>query len=165
MTAANFLNKIIYADNAATTKIDDDALNLMTELQKKYFANPSSSYKISRPLKKFLTESREKIAACINASPEEIYFTSGGTESNNWAIKNFVLANLDEKTDIITSEIEHKSVLNSCLAMKKFCGCRITKLPVDSAGIVNISDLENKLGNRRQIISLSHHTELTQQEF
>ena len=52
MTAANFLNKIIYADNAATTKIDDDALNLMTELQKKYFANPSSSYKISRPLKK-----------------------------------------------------------------------------------------------------------------
>lgn len=74
MKIANSLDKIIYADNAATTKIDDEALNLMIDLQRKYFANPSSNYKISRPLKKILDESREKIAACINAEPHEIFF-------------------------------------------------------------------------------------------
>ena len=154
MTDANFLNKIIYADNAATTKMDEDALNLMIELQRKYFGNPSSSYKISRPLKKILNESREKIATCINADPSEIYFTSGGTESNNWAIKNFVLAHLNEKPNIITSPIEHKSVLNSCLAMKLFCGCKITKLPVDKSGLINPDDFEKKITRRAQIISI-----------
>ena len=96
MTAANSLNKIIYADNVATTKIDDDALALMTDLQKNFFANPSAAYRLSRPLKKILRESREKIAACINAEPKEIIFTSGGTESDNWAIKSAVLAHLNE---------------------------------------------------------------------
>ena len=145
---------MIYADNAATTKIDEDALNLMIELQKKYFANPSSSYKISRPLKKILQESREKIAACINAEPEEIYFTSGGTESNNWAIKNFILASLNEKPSIITSSIEHKSVLNSCIAMKKFFGTKIIKLPVNNFGEVNPDDLRKKITKRMQMISI-----------
>lgn len=154
MTAANSLNKIIYADNSATTKIDDDALNLMIELQKKYFANPSSSYKISRPLKKILNESREKIAECIGADFEEIYFTSGGTESNNWAIKNFILTYLNEKPNIIISDIEHKSVINSCLAMKKFFGTKIIKLPVNNFGEVNPDDLQRKLINHRQIISI-----------
>ena len=68
MTAANSLNKIIYADNAATTKLDENASCLMFELQKNFFANPSSAYKISRPLKKILQESREKIEKCINAA-------------------------------------------------------------------------------------------------
>lgn len=154
MTVANSLNKMIYADNAATTKMDEEAFNLMMELQKKYFANPSSSYKIARPLKKILNESREKIAACINAEPNEIIFTSGGTESNNWAIKNFILANLNEHPNIITSAIEHKSVLNSCLAMKKYCGCRIIKLPVDATGMVSYSELEKKLNRKMQLISI-----------
>lgn len=116
---ANFLNKIIYADNAATTKIDEDALNLMIELQK-FFANPSSAYKISSSLKKILRESREKIAAYINAEPQEIFFTSSGTESDNWAIKSNVLASLNDCPNIITSAIEHKAILNSCAAMEKF---------------------------------------------
>lgn len=145
---------MIYADNAATTQIDEDALNLMIELQKKYFANPSSSYKISRPLKKILSESREKIAACINAEPSEIFFTSGGTESNNQAIKNFVFSRLNEKPSIITSAIEHKSVLNSCLAMKNFFGTKIIKLPVNDFGEVNFDDLRKKIAKRRQIISI-----------
>lgn len=145
---------MIYADNAATTQIDEDALNLMIELQKKYFANPSSSYKISRPLKKILNESREKIAACINAEPSEIFFTSGGTESNNHAIKNFVFAYLNEKPSIITSAIEHKSVLNSCLAMKNFFGTKIIKLPVNNFGEVSFDNLRKKITKRRQIISI-----------
>lgn len=145
---------MIYADNAATTQIDEDALNLMIELQKKYFANPSSSYKISRPLKKILNESREKIAACINAEPSEIFFTSGGTESNNWAIKNFILACLYDNPSVITSAIEHKSILNSCLAMKNYCGTRIIKLQVNNFGEVSIDDLRKKISKRPQIISI-----------
>ena len=145
---------MIYVDNAATTQIDEDVLNLMTELQKKYFANPSSGYKISRPLKKILNDSREKIAACLNAEPGEIFFTSGGTESNNWAIKNFILANLNEKPNIIISSIEHKSILNSCLAMKNFFGTKIIKLPVNNFGEVSFDDLRKKITKRRQIISI-----------
>ena len=153
MTAANFSSKIIYADNAATTKIDDDALALMFDLQKNFFANPSSSYKISRPLKKILRESREKIAACINAEPHEIFFTSGGTESNNWAIKSSVLENLRTQPNLITSAVEHKAVLNSCAAMKNL-GCSVTILPVDNFGSVNPADLLKKISPQTKIISV-----------
>ena len=153
MTAANSLNKIIYADNAATTKIDDDALALMTDLQKNFFANPSAAYRLSRPLKKILRESREKIAACINAEPKEIIFTSGGTESDNWAIKSAVLAHLNECPNIITSAIEHKAILNSCAAMENL-GCSVTKLPVDKFGTVNPNDLQKKILPQTKIVSV-----------
>ncbi|MBQ6297499.1 MAG: cysteine desulfurase [Selenomonadaceae bacterium] len=153
MTVANSLNKIIYVDNAATTKIDDDALALMIDLQKNFFANPSSAYKLSRPLKKILRESREKIAACINAEPQEIFFTSGGTESDNWAIKSSVLACLNERPNIITSAIEHKAILNSCAAMKNL-GCTVTKIPVDKSGAVNPVNLQEKISQRTKIISI-----------
>ena len=153
MTAANSLNKIIYADNAATTKIDDDALALMFDLQKNFFANPSAAYKLSRPLKKILRESREKIAACINAEPQEIIFTSGGTESDNWAIKSATLSYLNENPNIITSAVEHKAILNSCAAMENL-GCSVTKLPVDKTGAVNPADLQRKILPQTKIISV-----------
>lgn len=153
MTVASSSDKIIYADNAATTKIDKDALALMIDLQRNFFANPSSAYKLARPLKKILRESREKIAACINAEPHEIFFTSGGTESDNWAIKSSVLANLSERPNIITSAIEHKAILNSCAAMKNL-GCTVTKLPVDKFGVVNPADLQKKISRRTKIISV-----------
>ena len=153
MKVANSLNKIIYADNAATTKIDDDALTLMFDLQKNFFANPSAAYKISRPLKKILHESREKIAFCINAEPQEIFFTSGGTESDNWAIKSVALAHLIEHPNIITSAVEHKAVLNSCAAMENF-GCSVTKLLVDRFGVVNPAELKEKILPQTKIISV-----------
>ncbi|MBQ7629034.1 MAG: cysteine desulfurase [Selenomonadaceae bacterium] len=153
MTVANSSNKIIYADNAATTKIDDDALALMIDLQKNLFANPSAAYKLSRSLKKILRESREKIAACINAEPQEIIFTSGGTESDNWAIKSAVLTHLSERPNIITSAIEHKAILNSCAAMENL-GCSVTKLPVDKTGTVNPADLQKKILPQTKIISV-----------
>ena len=146
-------DKFIYADNAATTRIDDDALNLMIDLQKNFFANPSSAYKLSRPLKKILRESREKIAACINAAPHEIIFTSGGTESNNHAIKSSVLAHLHERPNIITSAVEHKAILNSCVAMENL-GCSATTLPVDKFGSVNPVDLQEKILPQTKIISV-----------
>ena len=153
MTVANSLNKIIYVDNAATTKIDDDALALMFALQKNFFANPSAAYKLSRPLKKILKESREKIASCINAEPQEIIFTSGGTESDNWAIKSAVLAHLSERPNIITSAVEHKAILNSCAAMENL-GCSVTKLPVDKIGVVNPADLQKRILPQTKIISV-----------
>lgn len=153
MAAANFSSEIIYADNAATTKPDAEALALMFELQEKFFANPSSAYKLSRPLKKILQESRERIAACINAKPQEIFFTSGGTESDNWAIKSSVLASLPERPNIITSAVEHKAILNSCSAMKNL-GCTVTKLPVDKFGAVNPENLREKILPQTKIVSV-----------
>ncbi len=153
MTVASSSSRIIYADNAATTKLDDEALALMFDLQKNFFANPSAAYKLSRPLKKILREAREKIAACINAAPHEIIFTSGGTESDNWAIKSSVLANLSERPNIITSAIEHKAVLNSCAAMANL-GCSVTILPVDNAGAVKPVDLQEKILPQTKIISV-----------
>ena len=153
MTAANFSSEVIYADNAATTQIDDEALALMCDLQRNFFANPSSAYRLARPLRKILQESREKIAACINAEPHEIFFTSGGTESDNWAIKSVALANLSDRPHIITSAIEHKAILNSCAAMKNL-GCRVTTLPVDKFGAVNPVDLQENISPRTKIISV-----------
>lgn len=153
MTVVNSSNKIIYIDNAATTRLDEDALALMIDLQKNFFANPSSAYKLSRPLKKILRESREKIATCINAEPQEIIFTSGGTESDNWAIKSVALTHLNEHPNIITSTIEHKAILNSCSAMKNL-GCTVTKLLVDKTGLVNPADLEEKILPQTKIISV-----------
>lgn len=153
MTVASSFNKIIYLDNAATTPIDEDALNLMFDLQKNFYANPSSAYKLSRPLKKILRESREKIAACINAEPHEIFFTSGGSESDNWAIKSAVLENLSDRPHIITSAVEHKAILNSCNTMKNL-GCTVTELPVDRFGAVNPIDLKKNILPPTQIISV-----------
>ena len=154
MTVASCSSEI-YADNAATTRIDAEALALMIELQKKFFANPSAIYKLARPLKKILRESREKIAACINAEPHEIFFTSGGTESDNWAIKSVAVANLSERPNIITSAVEHKAILNSCAAMENF-GCTVTRLPVDKFGAVNPVDLHEKILPSTKIISVMH---------
>ena len=153
MKVANFLNETIYADNAATTPIDDEVLNLMFDLQKKYFANPSSSYKISREVKKILSQSREIIAECINAKPQEIYFTSGGTESDNTAIKSVMLENLSARPNLITSAIEHKAILNSAIAMKNL-GCTVTKLSVDKFGAVNVDELQKKIRKNTKLISV-----------
>ena len=153
MTVANFSSDLIYADNAATAAPDADALTLMIELQKNFFANPSSAYKISRPLKKILRQSREKIAACINAAPNEIIFTSGGTESDNHAIKSVVLEHLSERPNIVTSAVEHKAILNSCGAMKNL-GCTVTKLPVDECGAVAPLELQKNIQPQTAIISI-----------
>lgn len=153
MAVANFSSEMIYADNAATTRLDEESLALMIELQRKFFANPSSEYKLARPLKEILKESRARIAACINAEPQEIFFTSGGTESDNWAIKSCVLENLRGRPNIITSAIEHKAILNSCAAMKKL-GCSVTKLGVDGRGAVSVEELRRKIRPNTKIISV-----------
>lgn len=106
------MKRFIYADNAATTKLSSSALDAMLPWLQSDFANPSQPYSFSRAAKAAIKESRQIIADCIGASNDEIFFTSGGTESDNWAIKGSTISHT-----IITSEIEHHAVLNSCKAM------------------------------------------------
>lgn len=120
---------MVYADNAATTKLDKDALAAMLPWLQDEYGNASQPYSFARKPKKALTDARATIAACIGAEPEEIYFTSGGTESDNWAIKGLIEPN--DKHQTITSQIEHHAVLNACgdvIESKtvhdfKFCSC------------------------------------------
>ncbi len=123
----------IYADNAATTKLDIDAFEAMKPFLLEDYGNASQPYAFARKPKEALTEARTMIANCIGAYPEEIYFTSGGTESDNWAIKCF--GNQNDVHNIYTSAIEHHAVLNACE--------NATRLPVNSKGIVLPEVLES----------------------
>ena len=128
--------KFVYADNAATTKLDSEALKEMLPYLTEDYSNPSQPYSFSRNSKKALQKARTDIAECINAEPEEIYFTSGGSESDNWAIKGAALSS--EKQRIITSEVEHHAVLKSCEFLKEF-DYTVNYLPVSKNGVVSLS--------------------------
>ena len=112
---------IKYFDNAATTALDKDILDKMMEYFTDRYFNPSSIYTPSISVHKDVEESRKRVADAINAKAEEIYFTSGGSESDNLAIKGFAYANRKKGKHIITSCIEHPAILNSCTSFKKFC--------------------------------------------
>lgn len=135
------MKKLIYADNAATTKLNIKAFEAMKQFLIDDFSNPSQPYSFSRESKRVLKESRKIIADCIGADPEEIYFTSGGTESDNWAIKCFGLAS--DAKQIFTSEIEHHAILNACESLKTTA--EINYLKVDKQGLVSSSELEEAL--------------------
>lgn len=112
------MKQYIYADNAATTQMDPDALNTMMCYLSSEYGNVSQPYSFSRQPKKAIQEARNIIASCIGAFPEEIFFTSGGTESDNWVIKGFALSDANKST-IITSAFEHHAVLRLCLAVER----------------------------------------------
>ena len=143
---------MIYADNAATTKLDIDAFEAMKPYLLSEYGNASQLYSFARNPKRALREARATIAKCINAEPEEIFFTSGGTESDNWAIKGVALAD-DEKHAIITSHIEHHAVLRSCEAVEKF-GYPVTYLPVTNDGIVTTEILESLITPAACLVSV-----------
>lgn len=134
-------NKRIYLDNAATTKVDDDILNEITKYFNVEYANPSSIYKESRTVQNAIYKARSSIAKLINASDDEIYFTSGGTESDNWAIQ---CVQNENKKHIITSKIEHHAILNTCKYMKE-SGLNVTYLDVDKSGFINPQTLEENI--------------------
>lgn len=146
------MKKIIYADNAATTPLSPIAFEAMKPFLLSYFGNPSQPYSLSRPCKLALKKAREDIAEYIHADPNEIYFTSGGTESDNWAIKGSVLLNGNRGT-IITSSIEHHAVLCSCRAMESH-GHSVTYLPVSQDGTVNLQNLQSALNSKTGLVSI-----------
>lgn len=143
---------MIYADNAATTKLDTDALETAMPFFTGEYGNASQPYFFAKPAKKAISEARETIAACIGAEPDEIYFTSGGTESNNWAIKSSVFPNTKIRT-IITSKIEHHAVLNTCAAIESL-GYPVTYLPVMDDGIVQPEKLSQYITDSTGLVSV-----------
>ena len=125
---------MLYADNAATTKLDEDAFEVMKPFLLDYYGNASQPYSFSRECRKALKDARNTIADCIGALPEEIFFTSGGSESNNCAIKGIAFYNGKSKA-IVTSQIEHHSILNSCKMIESL-GYPVAYVGVDEKGVI-----------------------------
>ena len=144
---------MIYFDNAATTKIYDDALTSYVQVSQKFFGNPSSLHQLGVDAFQVLTKARAQVASLLSVQPEEIFFTSGGTESNNWAIKGTALEKSVFGKHIITTKIEHPSVLQTCKQLERF-GFEVTYLDVDSKGIVNVDQLKESLRKDTILVSV-----------
>lgn len=146
-------DKLIYMDNAATTMMLSDVLESMLPWFKIQCGNPSSEYKCANASKKAIQDARRIIAKILNAGENEIYFTSGGSEADNWAIKGITESFDLEKKHIITSKIEHHAVLNTCKYLEKK-GVEITYLDVDSEGKVNLNQLREAITSQTILISI-----------
>ena len=137
----------IYLDHAAATPVDPRVVKAMAPYYRKVFGNASSLHSLGRAARKAVEEAREKLAVFIGASPGEIVFTSGGTESDNLAVKGAAFANRGKGEHIITSTIEHPAVLNTCKFLEKK-GFRVTYIPVDEYGAVNLAELKKNCGTQ-----------------
>lgn len=146
------MKKVIYADNAATTKLDEAAFDAMKPFLLEEYGNPSQPYSLSRAPRQALRDAREMIAACIGALPEEIFFTSGGTESDNWAIKGSAFGD-NRKRATITTSIEHHAILHACSAIERL-GYPVAYLSPDSQGIVSGNILQQVITNETRLTSV-----------
>lgn len=148
--------RFIYADNAATTKVSEPVLEAMLPYFTKEYGNASSIYALGRNAKKALETARETIASSIGALPSEIYFTSGGSESDNWAIRSVCerLAAKGKK-HIVTSVFEHHAVLHTCQALEKL-GFEVTYLPVYENGIIKTEDVINAVREDTAIVTIMY---------
>ena len=145
------MDRIVYADNAATTKLDIDAFEEMRRYLIDDYGNPSQPYSFSRDTKTALRDARATIASCINAKPEEIFFTSGGTESDNWALKGFVKK--QNRKRIIISPIEHHAIIHTAEALKRD-DYDVCLLDVSKEGVVLPSFLNSRISNDTAIVSV-----------
>ena len=148
------MKQYVYADNAATTKMDKVAYEAMTPYFFEEYGNASQPYAFSRIPKKALQEAREIIASCIGAFPDEILFTSGGTESDNWAIKGVAMSDEGDHV-IITSSFEHHAVLHSCAAMEKL-GHRIVYLKPERTGEISPDALRREITEETKLVSVMY---------
>lgn len=130
------MSRFVYADNAATTRLSDTAFKAMLPYLTEQYGNPSSLYRFGQRSREALEQARGQTAACLGARPEEIYFTSGGTESDNWAIRGVFEALKGKGKHLITSAVEHHAIFHTMEELKKL-GAEITWLPVDGEGRVS----------------------------
>lgn len=144
---------IKYFDHAATTPVNKEVLDSMIPYFNEYYGNASSLYTLSRYSKEAIQNSREIVANILNADSKEIYFTSGGSESDNLAIKGVMRANKSKGTHLITSKIEHPAVLNTCKTLEKE-GYEITYLNVDENGLINLKELESSIKKNTVLVSI-----------
>ena len=149
------MKKPIYLDYNATTPHDPEVIDAMRPFLEEEFGNPSSSHWYGTQPKKAVMEARSRVAALLNCKTEEIIFTSGGTESNNQAVKGVAFAYRNKGNHIITSQIEHPAILEVCEYLQK-TGYDVTYLPVDEQGMVGISDLSNAITPKTILITIMH---------
>ena len=147
------MSRAVYADHAATTALSDTALNAMLPYFQKQYGNPSSLYSFAQEAKADLERARADIAACIGAKPDEIYFTSGGTEADNWALKGVAELRGGKGKHIITTAIEHHAILHTGEYLEK-AGFEVTYLPVDSEGFVKPEDVKAAIRPDTILISI-----------
>ena len=145
----------IYLDNAATTCLDDRLLEVMLPLYSNQFGNSSSLHSYGVDAKNVLDHAHEQVAGFIGATPEELIFTSGGTESNNFAIKGIAFANRHKGNHIIVSSIEHDCIMNACKWLEEQ-GFYITYLPVDNSGLVDIDALKKVINPKTILVSVMY---------
>lgn len=145
------MGNFVYADNAATTKVRGEVLEAMMPYLTEYYGNPSSMYEISDVTEKAILNARQTIADCIGARPQEIIFTSCGSESDNMALCGIMRKN---KGHIITTNIEHHAILHTVQALCKYEGCTATYLPVDADGLVTPEQLEAAITPDTKLISI-----------
>lgn len=146
---------MIYFDNSATTKPYQEVIDSFVKVSSDFFANPSSLHKLGGQSEALLNQARNQIAQLLNINPKEIYFTSGGTESNNLAVKGSAMRFKNRGNHIITTSIEHASIYESMEYLKNY-GFDITYLPVDSFGRINIEDLKKAIRDETILVSIIH---------
>lgn len=148
------MGKMIYLDNAATTKTAPEVVQAMMPYFSEYYGNPSSIYDFAGKSKEAITRGREQIAEVLGAKKEEIYFTAGGSESDNWALKATYEAYKSKGNHIITTKIEHHAILHTCEYLEKERGAKITYLDVDENGVVKLDELEKAITPETILISV-----------
>ncbi len=150
------MSRFVYADNAATTPLSREVIDAMTPCFEETWGNPSSLHSKGRDAKDVLDDARARIARVFNCKADEIYFTSCGTESDNWAIKGAARKMRSKgRTHIVTSKIEHHAVLNTCEALEKE-GFSVTYVGVDSDGIVDLDELRNSVTEKTALVAIMY---------
>lgn len=145
----------VYLDHAATTPVAPEVLQAMLPFFDRAFGNPSAIYTIGQEAREAVEHAREQVAQLVNADADDVYFTSGGTESDNWAIKGVARAWRDRKNHVITTPIEHHAVLEACSALREQ-GWEITFVPVDNTGMVDPDEVRHAITPRTGLITVMH---------
>lgn len=145
------MKRTVYLDNAATTPCDPLVIEKMIPYFTKEFWNPSASYEPSYIIKSLIEDSQQKISKLINCNPKEIYFTSGGSESDNWALRGIVKSG----DHIITSKIEHHAILHTCKYLES-CGVDVSYIDVDEIGVINLEQLESSIKPNTRLVSVMY---------
>ncbi|XUW99703.1 MAG: cysteine desulfurase NifS [Dehalogenimonas sp.] len=147
--------KLVYLDNAATTPVDPRVKSAILPFLEDQFGNPSSVHSAGQAVRAAVEEARNQVAALIGARADEVYFTSGGTEADNWAIKGTAWAKVDKGNHIITTAIEHHAIIESCHYLSKR-GFDITLIPVDKYGLVDPDDVKKAITPKTILVSVMH---------